>query len=1142
MTMYKTINDISIKLLSITISFLSALTINAQEGESYLVTVDSFRELGTWKLESSGVFGEAIMGKADRATAKTKPAWATIDVKEAGTYKVWVHARDYSYSPGTRFFSIAVNGKESDEIFGDHGVNGYEWELAGEFVLNKGVTRIELIDKSAFYARCDAIFLTKDSDYIPSNEKELLVEKVGTHFPTYSDTDIGFPKWAIEEGIILKKDSIMNDKVKVVYIKKKNTKGNVYIQNEIYVYNQGKWIKTKDKNEEFGILSFEYPNNLLASFTDGYMINNIYKKGRPTWLIPNDYKKVTEDKIIVGFPVNNNYTISFTWNLGTETNDIKIDLNAIFSKEGNYSFVLFNGREYTDAEYQSALSPFRIMQRRVPKEATVFMENYLTTPMGSVTLPKNNSITKDEEFTTAVVIAPESIRRGFVYPETATYGVVMRGPGGGIRGNIVAPAIGSERATFKAGESFNFSYYIINTVGDWFENYKYIAEKLFEINDYRSNYYTSLNEAIYNTTDLMMDDENGGWDSADKAFYNMEEKDLTSVANPMMAVQRYLLTESDSILHKRAVPTIASLLTRHRLHFKRFDTKGGANYLGNIKKPTSIGKPIEAYNLNVYGGLYEMSRGMIPALLNIGMERSGKVNNSYGSIPPFVNDLSLYHYTKDESHLKAAIEKADKYLEDIVYGDEFNSELPGIDKFIYISYYPNIASLLDIYEVTKEQRYLDAARKAGELLCSTLWVSGGIDGKKRDAPYLITQESVTERPYMVQHDFFWYGSNKRKVGFTLGNNKVQQTPISSIVSEEVPGWVPSRVGLGIEQGSTFTESLNIYMNSWVGDLLKLASYTGEEYFYVVAKNAIIGRFATYSGYYHSRYMTHQMKPDYAIQGPDYSSLYWHHIPPFLTMLEDFLINQVFYLSKRKIHFPSVRQQGYAYFNSNQYGFAPGCFYDIDGVWLWNDRGIIDIDSKDVNYLPARKDGVLTVSFINEAYEEKEIVVGLGEKIEGGNQYNGVATIYDEEGRKTRVPVLNGTFKLRIPSKRMRSASLNIDSVKSPAYAVSVYNNDIQKKRTVTEHNYGKAYIIQFDPYKYSVYLYVTKMRDDIDAMKVTYKVGKAILSKMITEYPFEVIIDIDSVEKDFQYDLELIKDNRTVEFIKGGRLEPINKK
>src|SRR5690554_5609108 len=162
MTMYKTINDISIKVLSITILFLSALTINAQEGESYLVTVDSFRELGTWKLESSGIFGEAIMGKADRVVPTAKPARATVEVSEAGVYKVWVHARDYSYNQGTRFFSIAINGKESDEIFGDHGVNGYEWEFAGEFTLKKGLNLIELMDKSAFYARCDAIFLTKD--------------------------------------------------------------------------------------------------------------------------------------------------------------------------------------------------------------------------------------------------------------------------------------------------------------------------------------------------------------------------------------------------------------------------------------------------------------------------------------------------------------------------------------------------------------------------------------------------------------------------------------------------------------------------------------------------------------------------------------------------------------------------------------------------------------------------------------------------------------------------------------------------------------------------------------------------------------------------------------------------------------------
>ena len=83
------------------------------------------------------------------------------------------------------------------------------------------------------------------------------------------------------------------------------------------------------------------------------------------------------------------------------------------------------------------------------------------------------------------------------------------------------------------------------------------------------------------------------------------------------------------------------------------------------------------------------------------------------------------------------------------------------------------------------------------------------------------------------------------------------------------------------------------------------------------------------------------------------------------MLEDFLINNIWLRSDANIEFPSVLQAGYAYFTTNQYGFAPGKFYDEDGMWLWLDRGIVTSDSIQLDYLTAKKDGVLGVAFLNE---------------------------------------------------------------------------------------------------------------------------------------------------------------------------------
>src|SRR3546814_19414326 len=111
----------------------------------------------------------------------------------------------------------------------------------------------------------------------------------------------------------------------------------------------------------------------------------------------------------------------------------------------------------------------------------------------------------------------------------------------------------------------------------------------------------------------MADDFYGGWDQVGKAHWNMEGRSFSSNANPMQAVQSYLLSESDSLLEKRAIPTLANLLTRGHLHFKADTLRGGANYFGGKADfPRPIGKPIAGYNASVFAGLYEMTGGRMP--------------------------------------------------------------------------------------------------------------------------------------------------------------------------------------------------------------------------------------------------------------------------------------------------------------------------------------------------------------------------------------------------------------------------------------------------------------------------------------------------------------------------------------------------
>ena len=205
------------------------------------------------------------------------------------------------------------------------------------------------------------------------------------------------------------------------------------------------------------------------------------------------------------------------------------------------------------------------------------------------------------------------------------------------------------------------------------------------------------------------------------------------------------------------------------------------------------------------------------------------------------------------------------------------------------------------------------------------------------------------------------------------------------------------------------------MNAWAGNLEKLAALTGEDYFEMLSRNAILGRFSDYPGYYIDRNLTYEMKEKWYTDGPDFTNVYWHHIPIFLAILEDYLINSVQIKSVGNIAFPAVVENGYAYFTTNQYGQAPGKFYDEDNMWLWLDRGIIETEEKNLDYIAARKDGVLGMAFVNEKANALTTTIRLGEKIVGGNNYNGIARVFDANGNTSELTVINGSFTLRILS-------------------------------------------------------------------------------------------------------------------------------
>ncbi len=1120
----------------------------ALETQHFYIPPYNFKSFGSWTLSGEYVTGRATGSTPGEANGSGgEPAIAEVDIAKATNYRIWVRDRDFATNqPGTRTFHAAVDGVMAEERFGDHGMEGFRWSEVGVYYLDEGVHELALWDTSGFYARSEGFFLSEDLSLVPPENKEDLLDIVKPASPFDSLPPADFPAWAKEDVTPLETDSIENDSVKVVFHRGEGEKGSL-VQNEIFVKDGGQWVSAKGKTEELGFLMMSAVNSEYAGENEQFLLSkqtvlvngreastvveNFFKSGFPVWFIPSDFEKVDDNKIELSFS-NAEADLKVTFELDDLSDDPKVTLNATFPEAGAYSFLLFSGDGVDDANYDTVTAPLLYVKKAVPAGASVIPESYLFTPMGTLHFKENQSKVPGRQLTSGVVMDPTSVPQGFVFPDTSRFGLVLRDQQNRVKPQLIAPLFGTESSLFEGGDSYEVSYRIVNHLNSWYDTLMQVSEKLFNLRDLRTNYFHSLNEAIYNATDLMMDDDYGGWDPVNRAHYNMEERHLTTNANAMTALQRYLLTENEDILDERAVPTLAYLLSRPSFHFKATNSAGGGNYVPN--PPSPMGGPVANYSASVYGGLYEMTQGRMPALMDTALHTAKETGNLAG----ITDQAALHKYIGDPEYLAKVKALADQYLANYP-NSPANRELRFVSGFIYGDYIPMVTTFLAAYEATGEQKYLDAAKESAQLLVTGLWTTGYHNGYA-DSDYTVDPVATAERPLVADRfTFWWHGDRQWRLGNPDGLALPPQEAGPPLQEETAPGWLISKAGMGTEHPRTPGHGNVITMNNWAGMLVKLSEYTGDPYFETMARNAMIGRFGNYAGYYQDRAILHQMRADYPYVGPDYTSIYWHHIPVFISMLEDFLINSAWAKSERNIDFPSIYQSGYAYFASNQFGHAPGRFYDEEEMWLWLDRGIIDPDTVEIDYIAARKDGVLGLALMNEGNGPISSTIALGEKVPGGAGYSGIATVYEADGTDSQIAVTDGRFTIEIPAKGIRSVVLQLPAVQAPAFANPdyVYSNNV--RGTVSTHTRGKGHVIQITPENYHAYVYITDKDDATSKLTMTYRIGDGPQTTLENVgYPYDFLVKVEDPTKSFAYALTAIKTNGQVENLGGGTLTP----
>ena len=137
--------------------------------DGYLwIDAEDFDDYGGWWIDTQFVH---LMGSAQLIAAgvgtPVKDATCDLPVPTAGTYRVWVRARNWlaDHAPGR--FQLLVGGKPLGPTFGQATKTEWLWQDAGTVELAKGNVKLALHDLTGYYGRCDAIVLTTDLKYAP---------------------------------------------------------------------------------------------------------------------------------------------------------------------------------------------------------------------------------------------------------------------------------------------------------------------------------------------------------------------------------------------------------------------------------------------------------------------------------------------------------------------------------------------------------------------------------------------------------------------------------------------------------------------------------------------------------------------------------------------------------------------------------------------------------------------------------------------------------------------------------------------------------------------------------------------------------------------------------------------------------------
>ena len=1029
-----------------------------------------------------------------------------------------------------------------------------------------GVLEICLNSQIA-YARIDAIIISQDPKFIPftSIDSALIAcEPFPSEFPY--DRELPFPESAKGELTNISDTAVLeNAHTKISFRKGVSETDRTVVQREVLVgdtvvspFENGYGFLSLYANE---VVSYQYGGyygkfNVVFPKENGEACErgttNVFRAGVPEWLVADTLEQV--DASTVRMTADGKYmSLVATWTLSEDDLEPKVTVEFTAKQDGEFSLGLFNEVNEADKDDVSfILNPYRWQESRYPEPGETITETNSTTNHTQMTYKMNE---KGEEVSLGVAVDQSSIdltvpvegaeyeaarwphdsitvsdkskwdedkyfdwkTLSYAYKEVtldythenADFVMNTTGVNGGVMPGIFAPKMASVDSAFKAGDTYTFSFRPVSTVSTmgenrgWYDAYKHVAQDLRGVYDYRDNYYSSMTDAAFNVLNFLLDDELSGWSDEMIGHYNIEDSYWISNSNGLVYLQNYLLTEDETILNERALPSMGTLLTRSNTHFyRRYTLRGNSEGLIN-KELNSTYIPL---GNATFEGAYQLSQGMTPIFRTLSKSRlmSTTVEDA-GLGLRNTTDYYWYERANGSEDFPLTIQNANKYLEERAFLSADNEV--DIKAFINISYTPQFQAQFDAYEITGDEKYLEGAVEGARRFLTSLRITDMPESKSdmrvEDTSKLLISDKIN-RGFAWSYDGMRYrrGAKMRAFGNGIDKDSGSVYDDATVVgylddavtfkdtSGAYPAWVTARTGLGVEQFSTCTEGRNIFMSTWAGDVLRLGYLSDDELMMDLARSSIVGRFANYPGYYYTEYTRLPGLANYPTEGFDVTSLYFHHAPVFLGAIQDYLFSNAYVKSDGQVDFPNTRIQGYAWFNNRTYGHEAGTVYRENDMWPWLKQGTITLSSKQLDWIAGRKEGRAAFVLTNAADTDVSDTIVFNSDL--GISDGAVVTVYDKAGNVTEAAVYDNKLSVTVPAKGILTVAVNGENIHAPKYTTVQFDDKV-KENTETSAlglmyegrtykpsssysvNTGydvKAYALALNPESYMGYIFV----------------------------------------------------------------------